>query len=535
MFNFRPKVPWLHVPTEPLEEAPPGFHVTPEASQRPWWDVFSMPNAYTPDFCVGQRVQANVDGVGHDGSLGNPEEFNWSVQPAAPVVPSETDPYQQSGVWPRPDRMPKSSGPEANAEPTPEILVPGFRVEDDAQRHPSPADDWRPDSWPQNVQGGPFDIGSEPPVGNRPGSFIASAGSYASNLSSYDPVYFPEPPPNRVQHALDEIARLYGLDPFRPTGLTSRPGSSIRTNNAEDGAREDYPTVNGLDPRYILPANVGGMRPPPPPSKPPTAQGQPSPQNQRIQTRPSNTHNNSPDPTSPPKSGYPRPAQPVHPSGRPVGERPLDVKGSAIVAELLAPKADLDKHIERIRPAARVRDDAATNNQSVPPGGLTTKAGVQMHPDAPPPAVDELPIHEHLKNGVIGEQQLVNRIMTTLPGERVLYYGNAAGQQGADIISVSPEGNISVWDSKWRGGPRPMSEGARARRKNQTLDSLCDEVKGEIIKAVEAGRLPLHIAAKAMENATAKNFFINTIGTGSAHRGVSQYIGGCEPGEFRRF
>jgi len=80
-----------------------------------------------------------------------------------------------------------------------------------------------------------------------------------------------------------------------------------------------------------------------------------------------------------------------------------------------------------------------------------------------------------------------------------------------------------------------MSEGGRAHQKEQALERLCDQVKNEITKAAESGRLPLHVAAKAMENATARNFFINTIGTGSAHRGVSQYIGGCKAGELRRF
>ncbi len=69
----------------------------------------------------------------------------------------------------------------------------------------------------------------------------------------------------------------------------------------------------------------------------------------------------------------------------------------------------------------------------------------------------------------------------------------------------------------------------------KSLQRLCGQIADQITKEVDAGRLPLHIAARAMENARAGNFFINTIGTGNAHRGVSQYIGGCKPGESRRF
>jgi hypothetical protein len=158
-----------------------------------------------------------------------------------------------------------------------------------------------------------------------------------------------------------------------------------------------------------------------------------------------------------------------------------------------------------------------------------------MHPNVGPPASDEIPNHEHLKNGLIGEFNLTNRIATLLPGERVIHYGNAAGAHGADIISVSPEGVISVWDSKWRGGARSMSEGGRAHQGSKSLDRLCDQVQQQVKKAVASGRLALHIATKAMENAEARNFFINTVGTGSAHGGVTQYINGCEASEFRRF
>jgi hypothetical protein len=140
-----------------------------------------------------------------------------------------------------------------------------------------------------------------------------------------------------------------------------------------------------------------------------------------------------------------------------------------------------------------------------------------------------------LKKGLIGEFQLANRIVMTLPGERVVHYGNAAGQQGADIISVSPDGIISVWDSKWRRGPRSMSEGGRAHQSQEALDRLCDQVQLHTNEAVKSGRLPLNVATKAMQNAEARNFFINTIGTGSAYRAVAQSVTGCIPGELRRF
>jgi len=133
---------------------------------------------------------------------------------------------------------PQSSQAEAVTELPSEVPVPGFQVEapEDAQHYPIPADDWRPDAWPQHIQGGSSDIGSESLVGNWPGGVIPSVGGYTGNLPGYDPVYFPEPPPDRVQQALDEIAGLYGLDRFRPTGHSNPAASSIWTNPAANDA-----------------------------------------------------------------------------------------------------------------------------------------------------------------------------------------------------------------------------------------------------------------------------------------------------------
>jgi hypothetical protein len=124
----------------------------------------------------------------------------------------------------------------------------------------------------------------------------------------------------------------------------------------------------------------------------------------------------------------------------------------------------------------------------------------------------------HLRSGYVGELKLANRIVTALEDEVVVHYGMPAGRRGPDVISVDPDGRISVWDSKWRTGPRLISSGAH--QSELSLKQAWTDVRTQIELAVEAGRLSPEAGARALENATKGNFSIITVGTGNAHGGV---------------
>jgi hypothetical protein len=99
-----------------------------------------------------------------------------------------------------------------------------------------------------------------------------------------------------------------------------------------------------------------------------------------------------------------------------------------------------------------------------------------------------------------------------------------AGRQGPDVISLSPNGIVSVWDSKWRSGQRSISPGARAHQSEGSVLSLQWELRQQISDAVRSGRLAPDIAAMARKNVDAGNIDIYTIGTGNAHGGVAEPV-----------
>lgn len=128
----------------------------------------------------------------------------------------------------------------------------------------------------------------------------------------------------------------------------------------------------------------------------------------------------------------------------------------------------------------------------------------------------------HLRRGYIGEFKLANRIVAALKDEVVVHYGMPAGMRGPDVISVAPDGTISVWDSKWRTVPNLISRGGHQSK--LSLITVQNEVEKQIDLAVKSGRLSPEAGAKATENAAKGNFFIITVGTGNAHGGVVKSV-----------
>jgi len=128
----------------------------------------------------------------------------------------------------------------------------------------------------------------------------------------------------------------------------------------------------------------------------------------------------------------------------------------------------------------------------------------------------------HLRSGYVGELKLANRIVTALPGEVVIHYGMAAGLRGPDVASIGPDGTIRVWDSKWRTEPRFISRSGHEQ--NKSLEHVVNAVRDQVKQAVESGRLLPEAGQRAVENATNRNFFVITVGTGNAHGGVVRSV-----------
>src|SRR5207244_1895994 len=94
------------------------------------------------------------------------------------------------------------------------------------------------------------------------------------------------------------------------------------------------------------------------------------------------------------------------------------------------------KLLEERRRVMKAHSEQAPDGQYRGDDGFDTAVGIRMHPNLPDPSAGRNyspnPKDAHLLKGYQGELELVNRIATHMPGEVVVHYGNAAGQQGPD-------------------------------------------------------------------------------------------------------
>ena len=162
--------------------------------------------------------------------------------------------------------------------------------------------------------------------------------------------------------------------------------------------------------------------------------------------------------------------------------------------------------------------------------GLDTATGVRLDPRVGEPAAgrDYQPDNESHRKGLRGEYGLANDIARQFPDHTVVEFGRKAGERGPDVISVDRNGEVHVWDSKWRGADTSIGPGARAHQTEKSLQDALKHAEDGIPKAVASGRLSLEAAARAQENLDKGNVTIVTVGTGSARSGVVERIVGGE-------
>ena len=389
----------------------------------------------------------------------------------------------------------------------------GFRVEpstDESSTSRIPGDDSV-----GNDLSNHFDVSSfgyDPVAGVASPIDARSAGGIHSvgiDPTAY-PTHFPALPRDPLQEALDQIARIYRID---WPGLNSRPTAF------HDGRSAHGPTAavgDAFDPRYIVPTGGGPVRPPPGPGHnggPPLRPDSTS----RIPTQPSRAA---------PSQANPLAQQPPDSSAAVAGAA---AAGAAATEQLNEPSAadpEAAEKLEAWQRIVRVRGEEAPDSQYLGPSGRNTRGGVRLNPKLPEPAAGRgyFPALRHLRNGYRGELQLANRIIAALPNEVVIHYGMPAGQRGPDVISLSPNGTVSIWDSKWRSGERSIGLSQRAHQSKDSFEELRWELRRRIADAVRSGHLSPDVGRMARENVEAGNFDIYTIRTGNAHGGVAESV-----------
>jgi len=162
--------------------------------------------------------------------------------------------------------------------------------------------------------------------------------------------------------------------------------------------------------------------------------------------------------------------------------------------------------------------------------GIDTAAGIRLDPKVGEPAAgrDYLPENESHRKGLRGEYGLANDIARSFPDHTIVEYGRKAGERGPDVVSVSRDGEVYVWDSKWRSAETSISPGGRAHQPDRSVAGARDDARISIEGAMKSGRLSPEAADKALENLKNRNLTIVTVGTGNARNGVVERIVGGE-------
>lgn len=234
MFNFRPYIPWLSFYPEPTEGDLPGFHFNPETLPGVQAHTFSLatpadtsgahsqvPANGDVGGAVGLRVgggdpfdpfkEEGVASTGPNGGLNTPNLtsplFPWTAEPPSSLSPQvfgrrlQSDTFVPGFLVKLPDDLP-------GFHVRPPDDPPGFRMAKSALRSNALAEE----GGLQSFGYAPV-TGTVPPPGFPTGEATLQSDShvYSAIPPLYDP-FLSEPPTNRIKQALDEIARIYGLD-----------------------------------------------------------------------------------------------------------------------------------------------------------------------------------------------------------------------------------------------------------------------------------------------------------------------------------
>ncbi len=141
---------------------------------------------------------------------------------------------------------------------------------------------------------------------------------------------------------------------------------------------------------------------------------------------------------------------------------------------------------------------------------------------------DDQPDNESHRKGLRGEYGLANDIACHFPDHTVIEFGRKAGERGPDVISVDRNGEVHIWDSKWRSADTSISPGGRAHQTQTSFRGAREDAIVSVNAAMRNGHLSPETAAKALENLRNGNMTIVTVGTGSARSGVIEQVVGGE-------
>ncbi|MBI2735395.1 MAG: hypothetical protein HYX38_02425 [Rhodospirillales bacterium] len=195
-----------------------------------------------------------------------------------------------------------------------------------------------------------------------------------------------------------------------------------------------------------------------------------------------------------------------------------------IDAKVLEEAKQRDPEEERVLACRAVRampGQSAPSGQYSGPGAIDTAVNVRVAPGFPAPKGGYGYDPDHLRhwNGYKGELELKNRIERAVPYEKFVHYGNPAGNQGPDVLTIGPDARLMEWDSKSRVAERRVGPGmaSKASLKYQLAhDYVWEAIRSRAV-APDAG-------VKALQQLNDGNYNICTVGTGNAYDGYFESV-----------
>jgi hypothetical protein len=233
----------------------------------------------------------------------------------------------------------------------------------------------------------------------------------------------------------------------------------------------------------------------------------------------------------PPKDEAPQELPPT--STAPAGDDAAS-DGSAPATQSLAPaKIDAkvleeakqrDPEEERLLACRAIRampGQPAPPGQYGGPGGINTGVGIRVAPGFPAPkgGYDYSPDYLRHFNGYKGELELKNRIERAVPYEKFVHYGNPAGDQGPDVLTIGPEGRFMEWNSRSRMVPRRLGPSMAG-----STGLTSDDVRDYVWNAIRSRAVTPDLGEKALQELKNGNYNICTVGTGNAYDGYFESV-----------
>ncbi len=203
---------------------------------------------------------------------------------------------------------------------------------------------------------------------------------------------------------------------------------------------------------------------------------------------------------------------------------PVPLAPTRIDAKVLDEARQRDPEEERVLACRAVREMPglpAPRGQYSGPDGVDTAVNIRVAPGFPAPKGGYAYDPDYLRhwNGYRGELELKNRIENAIPYEKIVHYGNPAGEQGPDVFTIGPEGLPMEWDSKSRSATRQVG------RSMIGIPSLrYSKAKEYVDRAVDAGALARDVGDTALHELSKGNYNLCIVGTGNAYDGYFKAV-----------